>query len=64
VKQQLNLFFLALGFFSRIPMPAWIEYSPENLNRASRYFTLVGWVLGGLVALIFLAANYLLSNSI
>ncbi|WP_062063312.1 adenosylcobinamide-GDP ribazoletransferase [Cellvibrio sp. OA-2007] len=64
MKQQLNLFFLALGFFSRIPMPAWIEYSPENLNRASRYFTLVGWLLGGLVALVFIAADYLFSNSI
>jgi adenosylcobinamide-GDP ribazoletransferase len=64
VIQQLNLFFLALGFFSRIPMPAWIDYSPENLNRASRYFTLVGWALGGLVALVFLAADYLFSNSI
>jgi adenosylcobinamide-GDP ribazoletransferase len=64
VKHQLNLFFLALGFFSRIPMPAWIDYSPENLNRASRYFTLVGWLLGGLVALVFLAADTLFSNSI
>lgn len=64
MKHQLNLFFLALGFFSRIPMPAWIEYSPENLNRASRYFTLVGWLLGGLVALVFLAADYLFSNSV
>lgn len=64
VKNQLNLFFLALGFFSRIPMPAWIDYSPENLNRASRYFTLVGWLLGGLVALVFFVADYLFSNSI
>lgn len=64
LKHQLNLFFLALGFFSRIPMPSWINYSPENLNRASRYFTLVGWLLGGLVALVFLAADYLFSNSI
>ena len=64
MKQQLNLFFLALGFFSRIPMPAWIVYSPENLNRASRYFTLVGWLLGGLVALVFIAADTLFSNSV
>lgn len=64
MKQQLNLFLLALGFFSRIPMPAWVEYSPENLNRASRYFTLVGWLLGGLVALVFIATNTLFSNSI
>lgn len=45
-------------------MPAWIDYSPENLNRASRYFTMVGWLLGGLVALVFIAANYLFSISI
>lgn len=45
-------------------MPAWVDYSPEKLNRASRYFTLVGWLLGGLVALVFLAADYLFSNSI
>lgn len=64
MKQQLNLFFLALGFFSRIPMPAWIVYSPENLNRASRYFTLVGWLLGGLVALVFITVDYYFSHSV
>ncbi|MFC3114163.1 adenosylcobinamide-GDP ribazoletransferase [Cellvibrio fontiphilus] len=63
MKQQLNLFFLALGFFSRIPMPAWVEYSPELLNRSSRYYTLVGWLLGALVALVFLAASYFFSTN-
>jgi adenosylcobinamide-GDP ribazoletransferase len=42
MKYQLNLFFLALGFFSRIPIPRWVEYSPEKLNQASRYFAIVG----------------------
>ncbi len=46
VQQEINLFFLALGYFSRIPMLTWVQYSPENLNHASRYFTLVGWLLG------------------
>lgn len=46
VQQEVNLFFLALGYFSRIPMPKWVVYSIENLNHASRYFTLVGWLLG------------------
>jgi adenosylcobinamide-GDP ribazoletransferase len=64
LKQQLNLFFLALGFFSRIPMPAWIEYSPVLLNRSSRYYTLVGWLLGALVAGLFLAASQLFSTSV
>ena len=63
-KQQLNLFLLALGFFSRIPFPAWVNYSAENLNRASRYFGLVGWLLGALVAAVFMLADYLFSSSI
>lgn len=64
MKKQFNLFFLALGFFSRIPMPAWIEYSPELLNRSSRYYTLVGWFLGALVAALYFAASQIFSTSI
>lgn len=64
IKQQVNLFFLALGFFSRIPMPHWVVYSPENLNRSSRYFTLVGWLLGILVASCFCIVHLFLSINI
>lgn len=64
MKNQFNLFFLALGFFSRIPMPGWVEYSTEKLNRSSRYFTLIGWLLGGLVALVFWLANWLFPTTI
>ncbi|RYZ88412.1 MAG: adenosylcobinamide-GDP ribazoletransferase [Moraxellaceae bacterium] len=62
-KYEVNLFFLALGYFSRIPMPGWIEYSPENLNHASRYFTLVGWFLGLCVAGVYVAAHYFFSST-
>lgn len=64
MKSQLNLFFLALGFFSRIPMPRWVEYSPEKLNQSSRYLTLVGWLLGALVAGIFFAAQKIFPETI
>lgn len=64
MKKQLNLFFLALGFFSRIPMPAWVEYSPELLNRSSRYYTLVGWLLGALVAGVYVAASQVFSTPV
>ncbi len=64
IKYQLNLFFLALGFFSRIPMPAWVSYSSENLNRSSRYFTLVGWLLGGLVAIVFCVMDLFFSINV
>lgn len=64
MKNQLNLFFLALGFFSRIPMPQWVEYSPEKLNQSSRYLTLVGWLLGALVAAVFFSADKLFTATV
>lgn len=64
VKQEANRFALALGFFSRIPMPAWVRYSPQELNRCCRYFSLVGWLLGGLMALVFMFFQPLLGDSL
>lgn len=52
-RQQLNLFFIAMGFFTRIPMPKWIEVDAEKLNQASRYFGLVGTLIGVLNALVY-----------
>jgi adenosylcobinamide-GDP ribazoletransferase len=60
----MNLFFLALGYFSRIPMPKWILYSTENLNHASRYFTLVGWLLGLCVGGIYYLSHQFFSVNI
>lgn len=61
MKYQLNLFFLALGFFSRIPVPSWVDYSPEKLNQCNRYFALVGWLLGAVVAFSFFLADLVFS---
>lgn len=46
MRYQLELFFTALGFFTRLPVPAWVPWSPERLNHAARFFPLVGWVVG------------------
>ncbi|WNC70751.1 adenosylcobinamide-GDP ribazoletransferase [Thalassotalea psychrophila] len=46
IKQQVNLFFLALSFFSRLPVPKNLEYSPQLLNQSGRYFSLVGLLIG------------------
>ena len=45
---QRTYFWLALAFFTRLPIPAKTPFSNELLNHASRYFSLVGWVIGGL----------------
>jgi adenosylcobinamide-GDP ribazoletransferase len=43
---ELRVFFTALGFFTRIPVPAWVGYSPELLASAPRYLPLVGLLVG------------------
>ena len=47
---EVKLFFTALMFYTRIPCPAWTGYSDEQLNRSTRYFPAIGWVVGGAVA--------------
>jgi len=54
IKSEFNLFFLALSFFSRIPTPKSMIYSPYLLNQANRYFSLVGLLLAVLQGGIFL----------
>ena len=41
---QIRLFFTALQFFTRLPIPRWVGFEPLWLNQASRYFPLVGVV--------------------
>jgi len=64
IAYEINLFWLALGYFSRIPMPGSVVYNPENLNHASRYFTLVGWLLGFLVVGVYYLSNQIFSVDI
>lgn len=63
-KYQYQLFMLALGFFSRIPVPTSIPYSEERMNQAGRYFALVGLLLGALCALVLYLALLVLPSSI
>lgn len=43
--QQLRLFFIALQFFTRIPIPRWVGFEAAWLQQAARYFPAVGWVV-------------------
>lgn len=53
MKKEIQIFFTALLFYTRIPLPFKIEFSQENLNKATRYFPLIGWIVGIGVSLIF-----------
>jgi adenosylcobinamide-GDP ribazoletransferase len=64
LKNELKIFFTAVMFYTRIPCPKWVDHSEEYLNKATRYFPLIGWIVGGLSALILYSAFYLFPVSI
>lgn len=53
---ELRLFLTAVQFFTRIPVPAWVGWSPEQLNASARHFPTVGAVVGGVSGGLLLAA--------
>ncbi len=50
---QLRLFWIALQFFTRLPIPLWVGFQPEWLQQSSRYFPAVGWVVGLITGLVY-----------
>jgi len=53
IKYQWQLFSLAVMFFSRLPVSNNIPYSALRMNQANRYFSMVGLLIGGILALVF-----------
>jgi adenosylcobinamide-GDP ribazoletransferase len=53
---SLKLFFLALSFYSRLPHPDSLDY--RQLPQAAVYLPLVGWLVGGVCALVFFLADF------
>jgi adenosylcobinamide-GDP ribazoletransferase len=59
LRRELEYFFGAIRFFTRLPVPGWVGHSAEALNRSARYFPAVGLLVGGIGALVFLGAMQL-----
>lgn len=64
MKTELRIFFTALMFYTRIPCPKWVGYTPELLNKSTRYFPVVGWIVGGLSFLVYYLCSFLFSLEI
>ncbi|HCN91376.1 MAG TPA: adenosylcobinamide-GDP ribazoletransferase [Oxalobacteraceae bacterium] len=56
---QCRLFFIALQFFTRVPIPRGVGFEPDWLHHASRYFPLVGIVVATLTSAVYLLAAWL-----
>jgi adenosylcobinamide-GDP ribazoletransferase len=64
MKKELHIFFTALMFYTRIPCPKNIDHNPDYLNKASRYFPLVGWIVGLAFFLGYYISSFFFSDGI
>jgi adenosylcobinamide-GDP ribazoletransferase len=42
----MRLFFTALMFYTRLPVPKGIDHAPDALNRATLFLPMIGWLVG------------------
>ena len=65
MNRQVHLFFTALAFYSRLPVPHSVhQHSAQFLPDAIRYFPLIGWIAGLLAGLVYTGATYLFGDSV
>jgi adenosylcobinamide-GDP ribazoletransferase len=58
-RYHLRLLLTAVMFYTRVPCPRWVGHEAEQLNRATVYFPLIGWLVGGVTAGVYWGAALL-----
>jgi adenosylcobinamide-GDP ribazoletransferase len=58
MRHEIRLFLVALQFMTRIPVPSFPHFEPSWLDRSTKYFPLVGWLVGLISGLTWLAASH------
>ncbi len=64
MKKEFYIFFTALSFFTRIPVPKWAVHHPDYLKLSTRYFPLIGILVGSVGAGVYYGATFFLPNEI
>jgi adenosylcobinamide-GDP ribazoletransferase len=64
IRRQVELFFTALMFYTRIPCPRWVGHSEEMLNKSTIYFPLIGWLVGGVAGFTYWGLSHFFPQNI
>lgn len=64
VSVELAIFFTALMFLTRIPVPKNVNHSNALLQKSARYFTWVGLLVGGIGCLAFFLSQQVFSTTL
>lgn len=64
IKHQVRLMHYALMFYTRIPLPSLANTDQSIQDHASRYFPLIGWLVGAISAGSFVVLNLLFTQEV
>lgn len=64
MQKEWQYFLLALGFFTRIPVPNFAHFQESDLNHSAKYFPLIGIIVGLFGAVFFYVASLIFPQTI
>lgn len=64
MKKEWKIFLTSVMFLTRIRVPRNIDHSPEYLQKAPKYFPVIGWMVGSISVLVFLIFSKYISTDI
>ncbi|MGN6416701.1 MAG: adenosylcobinamide-GDP ribazoletransferase [Pseudobacter sp.] len=64
MKKEIRIFFTAMMFLTRLPVPKYTDHSQEYLEKSARYFPLIGWMVAGISWLTYVVLNKYIGEDI
>jgi adenosylcobinamide-GDP ribazoletransferase len=64
LTEEIRIFAHAVTFYTRIPLPISASFSEKRLSRCSRYFPMIGWIIGGSGALVYWSAHFVFPQTV
>ena len=64
MQKEWRNFLLAIGFFTRIPVPQFADFQESELNHSAKYFPLVGMIVGLVGALFFYFSSFVFPQAV
>ena len=59
MKKERDIFFTALMFLTRLPVPKNINHAELYLQKSPKYFPLIGWIVGFISVVVFIIFKFI-----
>lgn len=64
LRLELEYLFSGIAFYTRLPIPAWVPYSPGHLNKSRKYLPLIGLLVGAIGVLTYSLSMLVLPSAV